>query len=249
MHQNAVCVERPFAVAGFGHAVVMPAELSFSAGCISDIWWGIVETIVSAMSFMMSCFGVPVRKEDSEFARRMGVLLQEMEVAYNERAYFIKELEVVSGVDAVVKTAEFLNDALWKDERRLQRLRKLRMDADLMACEKEKEITEDLRLAREINALCARVTAIVDEREMFVDELDMLAGKHVPDKMVEFMKQVQGKDIPNLMKLQILKREFELRAQEKGIFIKKLKGNLDFLILMCSVCLSCIRCVEMVSLV
>nr|GFB54023.1 hypothetical protein [Tanacetum cinerariifolium] len=47
----------------------------------------------------------------------------------------------------------------------------------------------------------ARVTAIIDEREMFVDELDMLVGKHVPDKMVEFMKQVQGKDIPNLMKL------------------------------------------------
>nr|GFB64374.1 hypothetical protein [Tanacetum cinerariifolium] len=64
-----------------------------------------------------------------------------------------------------------------------------------------REINEDLRLAREINALLARVTAIIDEREMFVDELDMLVGKHVPDKMVEFMKQVQGKDIPNLMKL------------------------------------------------
>ncbi|GKC01126.1 hypothetical protein Tco_0987262 [Tanacetum coccineum] len=91
-----------------------------------------------------------------------------------------------------------------------------------------REITKDLRPARKINALCARVTAIVDERETFVDELDMLAGKHAPDKMAEFMKQVQGKDIPNLMKLQILRREFELRAQEKGIFIKKLKGNLDF---------------------
>ncbi|GJV89429.1 hypothetical protein Tco_1533367 [Tanacetum coccineum] len=91
-----------------------------------------------------------------------------------------------------------------------------------------REITEDLRLAREINALCARVTAIVDQREMFVDELDMLAGRHVPDKMANFMKQVQGKDIPNLMKLQILGREFELRAQEKGIFIEKLKGNLDY---------------------
>ncbi|GJQ97612.1 hypothetical protein Tco_0008751 [Tanacetum coccineum] len=52
-----------------------------------------------------------------------------------------------------------------------------------------REITKDLRLAREINALCARVTAIVDQREMFVDELDMLAGRHVPDKMVDFIKQ------------------------------------------------------------
>ncbi|GKA36415.1 hypothetical protein Tco_0722906, partial [Tanacetum coccineum] len=51
-------------------------------------------------------------EEDSEFARRMGILLEEMEAAYNERVDFIKELEVVPGVDAVVKTAEFLNDAL-----------------------------------------------------------------------------------------------------------------------------------------
>ncbi|GJX33438.1 hypothetical protein Tco_0243293 [Tanacetum coccineum] len=54
-----------------------------------------------------------------------------------------------------------------------------------------REITKDLRLAREINALCARVTAIVDQREMFVDELDMLAGRHVPDKMADFMKEIQ----------------------------------------------------------
>ncbi|GJV76913.1 hypothetical protein Tco_1508497 [Tanacetum coccineum] len=57
-----------------------------------------------------------------------------------------------------------------------------------------REISEDLRLAREINALCIRLTAIV-----------------------------QNKDISNLMKLRILGREFELRAQEKELFIEKLK--------------------------
>nr|GEV47465.1 uncharacterized mitochondrial protein AtMg00810-like [Tanacetum cinerariifolium] len=60
-----------------------------------------------------------------------------------------------------------------------------------------REISKDLRLVREINALCMRLTAIVDEREVFADELDMLAGKHV---------------------------EFEIRAQEKELFIEKLKG-------------------------
>ncbi|GJT26822.1 hypothetical protein Tco_0907097 [Tanacetum coccineum] len=44
-----------FAIAGLWCAVVVPAGLSFSAGGVSDIWWGIVETIVSAMS----CVGVP----------------------------------------------------------------------------------------------------------------------------------------------------------------------------------------------
>ncbi|GJV15328.1 hypothetical protein Tco_1360651 [Tanacetum coccineum] len=122
--------------------------------------------------------------------------------AYDDMVDFIQELKAVPGTTAAVKTAEFLNDAL--------------------------EISEDLRLAREINALCAHATAIVDERESFIDELDMLAGRSVPGKMAEFMRQVQGKDISNLVKLQILRRELELRAQEKGIFIEKLKGNMDF---------------------
>ncbi|GJZ90659.1 hypothetical protein Tco_0662586, partial [Tanacetum coccineum] len=59
---------------------------------------------------------------------------------------------------------------------------------------------EELILAREINALCARLTAIVDERENFADELDIL----------------------------ILRREFELRAREKDLFIEKLKGNMEY---------------------
>ncbi|GKF15591.1 hypothetical protein Tco_0057053, partial [Tanacetum coccineum] len=93
-------------------------------------------------AYLMALYCRNAAEEDSEFVRRMGVLLEEMEAAYNERVD-IKELEAVPGVDATVKTAEFLNDALWKDERRLQRLRKLRMDADLMAYEKEK-FTEKL---------------------------------------------------------------------------------------------------------
>ncbi|GJW01101.1 hypothetical protein Tco_1556352 [Tanacetum coccineum] len=48
-----------FAVGGFGCAGVVPAGLTFSTGGVSDIWWGIVMTIVSAMSSMMSCAGVP----------------------------------------------------------------------------------------------------------------------------------------------------------------------------------------------
>ncbi|GJT44896.1 hypothetical protein Tco_0953611 [Tanacetum coccineum] len=92
---------------------------------------------------IMALYCRNVVEEDSEFVRRMGVLLQEIEATYNERTDFIKELEAVLGVDAAVKTTEFLNDALWKDERRLQRLHKLRMDVDLMAYEKEK-FTEKL---------------------------------------------------------------------------------------------------------
>ncbi|GJU32540.1 hypothetical protein Tco_1176129 [Tanacetum coccineum] len=62
-----------------------------------------------------------------------------------------------------------------------------------------KAISEDLRLAREINGLCAGLTAVIEEREHFIDELDILVD-----------------------------REFELRAREKNLFIEKLKGNMDF---------------------
>ncbi|GKB79189.1 hypothetical protein Tco_0946084 [Tanacetum coccineum] len=44
-----------------------------------------------------------------------------------------------------------------------------------------REISEDVRLAREINALRMRLTAIVDEREAFAVKLDMLTGKYVPE--------------------------------------------------------------------
>nr|GEY00269.1 hypothetical protein [Tanacetum cinerariifolium] len=43
-----------------------------------------------------------------------------------------------------------------------------------------REIAEDIRLESEINLLCMRLTAIVDEKEAFADELDMLVGKYVP---------------------------------------------------------------------
>ncbi|GKG06867.1 hypothetical protein Tco_0329836 [Tanacetum coccineum] len=58
-------------------------------------------------------------------------------------------------------------------------------------------IAEDLRLAREFNALCVRLTVVIDERENSVDELDSLVGRSVSEKMAEFMKEVLGKDIPN----------------------------------------------------
>nr|GEZ10050.1 hypothetical protein [Tanacetum cinerariifolium] len=62
----------------------------------------------------------------------------------------------------------------------------------------------------------------------YLAEFKMLAFKYVTGKMAEFMKEMLGKDVPNLMKLQILRREFELRSREKNLFIEKLKGNMDY---------------------
>ncbi|GJY79069.1 hypothetical protein Tco_0484870 [Tanacetum coccineum] len=83
-------------------------------------------------------------------------------------------------------------------------------------------------LAREINGLCVGLTARIEERECFIDELDILVDSFVPEKMAEFLKETQEKDRNRLMRLQILGREFELRADEKNQFMEKLKGNVDF---------------------
>ncbi|GKC34281.1 hypothetical protein Tco_1046665 [Tanacetum coccineum] len=80
-----------------------------------------------------------------------------------------------------------------------------------------REISNDMRLSTEINALCDCLTVIVDERVNFVNELNMLPPEFVPVKMAELMKQIQDKDIRNLMKLQTLGKEFELRGLDSCV--------------------------------
>nr|GEW91658.1 hypothetical protein [Tanacetum cinerariifolium] len=105
---------------------------------------------------MMALYCKNAAKEDSKFARRMGMLLHEMVAAYDDRVDFIRELEVVSGIAVTVKIAEFLNDALWKDDMRIHRLRKLQIDADLMAYEKEKFTKKlcGMNFLISVNAVC-----------------------------------------------------------------------------------------------
>ncbi|GJS86172.1 hypothetical protein Tco_0752713 [Tanacetum coccineum] len=92
-------------------------------------------------------------------------------------------------------------------------------------------VNVDSRLAWEIKAFCDRLIDIIEEKENFVIGLEALVGQFVPEKMCEFSKANQEKDIPNLMKLHILGREFELRAREKNLFIKRLKGECRVLIM------------------
>nr|GEV46530.1 putative reverse transcriptase domain-containing protein [Tanacetum cinerariifolium] len=138
---------------------------------------------------------------------------------------FIQDLESVPGVVAAIKTTNFVNENLWKDDMRLQNLRNIEMDAEeidggecmcfaskaykreLMAalprCDElrravnspisepvfilycRRSINEDLSLAREIKALCAGLTVVINERENFTDELNVLVGNCVRLKVNE----------------------------------------------------------------
>nr|GEV59343.1 hypothetical protein [Tanacetum cinerariifolium] len=140
-----------------------------------------------------------------------------LRIGIQKREESIKEL---------TKTVRFIKELQADDMDSCNRTLSLIREVEVKAREKSRFI---LKLSGyEINALCARLTVIVDERVNFVDELDMLAQEFVPVKMAELMKKIHDKDIRNFMKLQILGREFELRAREKEIFIQKLKGNMDF---------------------
>ncbi|GKF34824.1 hypothetical protein Tco_0108024 [Tanacetum coccineum] len=87
---------------------------------------------------------------------------------------------------------------------------------------------DELRRAVNSPELCGDLTAIIEESELFVDELDTMVDRFVPEKNAEFIKETQDKGTKNLIKLEILGREFELRARENNLFIEKLKGNMDF---------------------
>nr|GEU48938.1 retrovirus-related Pol polyprotein from transposon TNT 1-94 [Tanacetum cinerariifolium] len=65
---------------------------------------------------------------DQDFMIRMSGLLQEIFNAYDKKVDFIRELEAMLGVDATVKTIVFSNENLWKDEKRLQKLRNMKID-------------------------------------------------------------------------------------------------------------------------
>ncbi|GKB38866.1 hypothetical protein Tco_0883808 [Tanacetum coccineum] len=176
--------------------------------------------------------------EQREFNRRLNGLIGEMNEACAGRIAFVRELRSVAGESVPAKTTVFLEEMMNKEGSIEWQLADLVREGRERVHEIElfmgklmrdaRDQLNDIRLARQINALCDTLANVIDGRWTFVGELEMLAYKSMPGKMAEFMKEMQEKYIPNLMKLQILGRKFELRARKKDLFIKKLKGNMDY---------------------
>ncbi|GJT92834.1 hypothetical protein Tco_1081679 [Tanacetum coccineum] len=89
------------------------------------------------LSKRMALYSKSVAADDFEFARRITMLYQEMEIAYGEELDLIQELEVVPGVAVAAKTVEFLNDKLWKDDKVLTKLHNIEILA--RDCDYQKE--------------------------------------------------------------------------------------------------------------
>ncbi|GKD16274.1 hypothetical protein Tco_1205432 [Tanacetum coccineum] len=87
-----------------------------------------------------------------------------------------------------------------------------------------RSIGGDYRLAMDINRAAMDVYNVVNQRALFIGELDSLGVRPVPAKMAEFLKEIQMKDRETCAKLQIMEREMKLNASQKELFIQKLKG-------------------------
>ncbi|GJY96304.1 hypothetical protein Tco_0513214 [Tanacetum coccineum] len=100
-----------------------------------------------------------------------------------------------------------------------------------------RSIGEDKRLASDINRVSVEVQNVVNQRALFIEELDSLGVRPVFAKLAEFLKEIQMKDRETVAKLHILEREMELNASQKELFIQKLKGLMPLLFIwMCGVC-------------
>ncbi|GJT72232.1 hypothetical protein Tco_1031518 [Tanacetum coccineum] len=84
----------------------------------------------------------------------------------------------------------------------------------------------DLRLARMINNVSVKLRAAIEEYQLFTQELEASPGWVVnKDRSIEYLQELVQRDEEMVQRLQALEREVEERADEKMLFIEKLKGN------------------------
>ncbi|GJS68641.1 hypothetical protein Tco_0683206 [Tanacetum coccineum] len=87
----------------------------------------------------------------------------------------------------------------------------------------------DRRLARMINNVSVKLRAAIEEYQLFTQELEASPGWVVnKDMSIEYLQELVQRDEEMIQRLQALEREVEERADDKLLFIKKLKGNVPF---------------------
>ncbi|GJU55422.1 hypothetical protein Tco_1229136 [Tanacetum coccineum] len=106
---------------GFGAGVVAVVGLSLFVVSVSDLWVGMVETIVFSISSMMVCDGVPAESNEK--------LVGQMNEACQDRISFVRELKSVAGVANMTNTVVFLTEMMNKKGFREWQLRDLEKKA------------------------------------------------------------------------------------------------------------------------
>ncbi|GJX13958.1 hypothetical protein Tco_0205716 [Tanacetum coccineum] len=86
----------------------------------------------------------------------------------------------------------------------------------------------DLRLARMINNVSVKLRAAIEEYQLFTQDLRFSWEVVNKDMSIEYLQELVQRDEEMVQRLQALEREVEERADEKMLFIEKLKGNVPF---------------------
>ncbi|GJW17875.1 hypothetical protein Tco_0025311 [Tanacetum coccineum] len=81
-------------------------------------------------------------------------------------------------------------------------------------------------MARMINNLSVKLSAVIKEYQLFAQELEASPGWVVnKDRSIEYLQELVQRDGEMVQRLQALEREVEEKADEKLLFIEKLKAD------------------------
>ncbi|GJX62160.1 hypothetical protein Tco_0295060 [Tanacetum coccineum] len=159
--------------------------------------------------------------EDRRIATKLNRLHEEILIICEKRRNLTDELRSIRGIVVVGKATEFVTDTLRKDNAQVAQLREVESQMEFRALEKELFVQ---KLVGNWYKICSDL-----------EESGVKAVVTVCFLAISGNDGRLNKDVPNLMKLQILEREFELRAREKDLFIEKLKDVIGYE-LACSFC-------------
>nr|GEW68980.1 hypothetical protein [Tanacetum cinerariifolium] len=86
----------------------------------------------------------------------------------------------------------------------------------------------ELRMARMINNVSVKLSAVIEEYQLFTQELKDFPGWVViKDMSIEYFQELVQRDVEMVQRLQALEKEVEEKADEKMLFIEKLKGKFE----------------------
>nr|GEX88114.1 hypothetical protein [Tanacetum cinerariifolium] len=75
---------------------------------------------------------------------------------------------------------------------------------------------QDYGIARQINMMAAEVNNVNIQRERFIEKLETLGTRYVPEKMAEFLREIQRKDDETVANLRILMGGDGIKCSQKG---------------------------------
>nr|GEW58415.1 hypothetical protein [Tanacetum cinerariifolium] len=213
---------------------------------------------------LLHCFNQEV-VEDIGWLREYHSIARGLKVDVRRRRERIRQLQLLRNCQELLLLLGFGNECKLKMLRRdvcfrvianiaysmeaLPRCDELRRSScseeweDMFVLYCRRAIIEDSNLAREIDGLFAGLTARIEKREYFIDELDILADRSMCEdyrlaseinrvaaevNSVTMQRERFLEELDSLATRHVLVREMELNASKKNLFIEKLQGTVPF---------------------